>query len=388
MLWFLYAENENEVSLFDEALASKLTLTAAEELAHHNKLYMTQVLPDFSRVDSSNVNPLDFWNCGIQLVAMNYQTAGPMMDLYRGWFDNQNGSCGYVLKPAFLRDRFCLFNARRKDSLPGIDPLCFRLKIISSQQLPRPRGASSKATAIDPYVTVQIFGVSADCAEARTRTVSNEGNSPIFDESFEFNISVPELALLRFVVLDDDYINDDFIGQYTLPIECMQTGYRHIRLCAANGETLSNATLFVHISLTHRYGSKQKLWRKRSWSQKQPTNMRSVGLKSVDEQFKNASTLIHESIQLRKGVEKAMIDLSDECSLQESANMAQCLRVIALRLASCATVTALEIIMNEQGVSHHLKPLSTKTLSFASLIYSLFDSSAYDCVSMLNLYYF
>ena len=47
-----------------------------------------------------------------------------MMDLYRGWF-SQNGSCGYVLKPAFLRERFCLFNARRKDSLPGMQSIGF-----------------------------------------------------------------------------------------------------------------------------------------------------------------------------------------------------------------------------------------------------------------------
>ena len=50
------------------------------------------------------------------------------------------------------------------------------------------------------------------------------GYSPIFDESFEFQINLPDLALVRFAVLDDDYIGDEFIGQYTIPFECMQTG--------------------------------------------------------------------------------------------------------------------------------------------------------------------
>lgn len=50
------------------------------------------------------------------------------------------------------------------------------------------------------------------------------GINPIFDESFEFQINLPELALVRFAVLDDDYIGDEFIGQYTIPFECMQTG--------------------------------------------------------------------------------------------------------------------------------------------------------------------
>lgn len=50
------------------------------------------------------------------------------------------------------------------------------------------------------------------------------GYNPIFDESFEFQINLPELALVRFAVLDDDFIGDEFIGQYTIPFDCMQTG--------------------------------------------------------------------------------------------------------------------------------------------------------------------
>ena len=53
---------------------------------------------------------------------------------------------------------------------------------------------------------------------------TSSGYNPIFDESFEFQINLPELALVRFAVLDDDYIGDEFIGQYTIPFECMQTG--------------------------------------------------------------------------------------------------------------------------------------------------------------------
>ena len=32
------------------------------------------------------------------------------------------------------------------------------------------------------------------------------------------------MALLRFVVLDDEFIGDDFIGQYSIPFDCLQTG--------------------------------------------------------------------------------------------------------------------------------------------------------------------
>lgn len=99
--------------------------------------------------------------------------------------------------------------------------------------------------------------MAADCAEARTRTVSSDGHDPIFDESFEFNVNVPELALVRFLVLDDDFINDDFIGQLTVPVSSLTPGFKHVRLLSLNGEALSGggnspANLFVKISITNR----------------------------------------------------------------------------------------------------------------------------------------
>lgn len=57
--------------------------------------------------------------------------------------------------------------------------------------------------------------------------IFSAGYNPIFDESFEFQINLPELALVRFAVLDDEFIGDEFIGQYTIPFECMETGMYH-----------------------------------------------------------------------------------------------------------------------------------------------------------------
>lgn len=50
------------------------------------------------------------------------------------------------------------------------------------------------------------------------------GESPQFNEAFEFEVAFPELALVRFVVLDDESLDYDFIGQYTLPFDCIQPG--------------------------------------------------------------------------------------------------------------------------------------------------------------------
>jgi hypothetical protein len=32
------------------------------------------------------------------------------------------------------------------------------------------------------------------------------------------------MALIRFIVLDDEFIGDDFIGQYTIPFPCIRPG--------------------------------------------------------------------------------------------------------------------------------------------------------------------
>ena len=37
-------------------------------------------------------------------------------------------------------------------------------------------------------------------------------------------VSFPELAFVRFVVMDADPGKDDFIGQYTLPFGCVEQG--------------------------------------------------------------------------------------------------------------------------------------------------------------------
>ena len=57
---------------------------------------MVRVYPSGMRIDSSNFNPLSVWACGIQMVAMNYQTVTDTnLHLHNAFF---NGTQGYILK--------------------------------------------------------------------------------------------------------------------------------------------------------------------------------------------------------------------------------------------------------------------------------------------------
>lgn len=78
------------------------------------------------------------------------------------------------------------------------------------------------------------------------------GFNPRWDMEFEFEVLVPELALVRFVVEDYDASSkNDFIGQSTIPLnslkqgECLLRGGRMAR-CGEAGPGTSWAGVAVH----------------------------------------------------------------------------------------------------------------------------------------------
>ncbi|XP_061702461.1 inactive phospholipase C-like protein 2 [Syngnathoides biaculeatus] len=321
-----------EICSFNEVDANRFANEFPEEFVCYNKRFLSRVYPTPMRIDASNMNPQDFWKCGCQIVAMNYQTPGLMMDLNLGWF-RQNGNCGYVLRPAIMREEVSYFSANARDSLPGVSAQLLHIKVISGQNLPKPRGSAAKGDVVEPYIYVEIHGIPADCAEQRTKTVSQNGDNPIFDESFEFQINLPELAVLRFVVLDDDYIGDEFIGQYTIPFECLQPGYRHVPLQSLTGEFLPNTTLFVHVAITNRRGGgkahKRGISVRKGRKAREYTNTKTTGIKVVDELFRASTQPLREATDLRENVQNATVSFKELCGLTPAANMKQCILTVS-----------------------------------------------------------
>ena len=62
-------------------------------------------------------------------VALNFQTAGAEMDLYDGLF-SQNGRCGYVLKPSFMRDTETNFSPENPQGIGDRNPLTLIIKVL------------------------------------------------------------------------------------------------------------------------------------------------------------------------------------------------------------------------------------------------------------------
>ncbi|XP_036816027.1 1-phosphatidylinositol 4,5-bisphosphate phosphodiesterase zeta-1 [Oncorhynchus mykiss] len=217
-----------------EKKAHKLVKTSAPDFIQHNMVFITRIYPAASRTLSSNYNPQGFWNVGSQMVALNFQSLGLPMDLNNGRFQD-NGGCGYVLKPLFLRTNQWGFNPNSYRH--NLKPAHLLLKVISGSNLPVPRSGK----ALDPFVRVEIHSVHSDSCRRHTDTVRHNSLSPRWDSAMNFTISVPDLSLIRFTVRDQTGLTSEFIGQYTIPFISMKKGNVELNL----GSTVCNTTVKI-----------------------------------------------------------------------------------------------------------------------------------------------
>ncbi|KFP08334.1 1-phosphatidylinositol 4,5-bisphosphate phosphodiesterase eta-2, partial [Calypte anna] len=232
-----------QVSSFSETKAHQILQQKPAQYLRFNQHQLSRIYPSSYRVDSSNYNPQPFWNAGCQLVALNYQSEGRMLQLNRAKF-SANGNCGYVLKPNCMCQG--VFNPNSEDPLPGQLKKQLVLKIISGQQLPKPRDSmlGDRGEIIDPFVEVEVIGLPVDCFKEQTRVVDDNGFNPMWEETLVFTVHMPEIALIRFLVWDHDPIGRDFIGQRTIAFNSMMPGYRHVYL-----EGIEEASIFVHVAI-------------------------------------------------------------------------------------------------------------------------------------------
>nr|XP_012420293.1 PREDICTED: 1-phosphatidylinositol 4,5-bisphosphate phosphodiesterase eta-2 [Odobenus rosmarus divergens] len=233
-----------QVSSFSETRAQQILQQKPAQYLRFNQHQLSRIYPSSYRVDSSNYNPQPFWNAGCQMVALNYQSEGRMLQLNRAKF-SANGNCGYVLKPQCMCQG--VFNPNSEDPLPGQLKKQLVLRIISGQQLPKPRDSmlGDRGEIIDPFVEVEVIGLPVDCSKEQTRVVDDNGFNPVWEETLVFTVHMPEIALVRFLVWDHDPIGRDFIGQRTLAFSSMMPGYRHVYL-----EGMEEASIFVHVAVS------------------------------------------------------------------------------------------------------------------------------------------
>uniref|UniRef100_A0A182X5M9 1-phosphatidylinositol 4,5-bisphosphate phosphodiesterase gamma n=1 Tax=Anopheles quadriannulatus TaxID=34691 RepID=A0A182X5M9_ANOQN len=238
--WVFY-----EMSSFPETKAEKYFLQAETRalFVRYHRNHLSRVYPKGQRLDSSNYHPTALWNCGSQMIALNFQTPDKPMQLNQAKF-RDNGGCGYLLKPEFMfRDEF---DPTDPNTLVGVGEVIVNVRIIGGRNLCK---VSRNITS--PLVEVEVLGASFDGGiKHRTRAIADNGLNPIWNEICEFRIANPHFAMIRFEVQDEDMFGEpNFIGQAVFPLGSIRTGYRSVVLRNKYSEELELATLLVHTSI-------------------------------------------------------------------------------------------------------------------------------------------
>jgi len=125
--------------------------------------------------------PVAAWSSGSQLVALNYQTGDEPYQINFGKF-NENGRCGYVLKPGYM-----IHDAVKE---PTNNAIRIHINVIAASHLPKPKGVQ-KGEIIDPFLMLKIIGPQpGDCQEYRTQTVNDNGLNPLWNEVTLLTVSI------------------------------------------------------------------------------------------------------------------------------------------------------------------------------------------------------
>ena len=124
--------------------------------------------------------PQIFWNCGCQLVSLNFQKPDLSMQLNQGRFE-YNGNCGYLLKPDFMRRNDRTFDPFAETPVDGLIAAQCNVQVISGQFL------SDKK--VGTYVVIDMYGLPTDTIrnEKKTRICPSNGLNPVYEkEVFTF----------------------------------------------------------------------------------------------------------------------------------------------------------------------------------------------------------
>ncbi|KAM4614356.1 1-phosphatidylinositol 4,5-bisphosphate phosphodiesterase gamma-2 isoform 1-T2 [Discoglossus pictus] len=242
-----------EIRSFVENKAESLARQKPNELLRYNRRALTRVYPKGPRVDSSNYDPLRLWQCGGQMVALNYQTPDRYMQINNAMF-SYNGRCGYILQPECMRqDTYDPSESKRQIQM------ILTIKIIGARHLPKPgRGIAC------PFVEVEICGGESDNNKFKTSVVNDNGLNPVwtpFQQNVAFDIHKPELAFLRFVMYEEDMFSDpNFLAQATFPIKGLKTGFRSVPLKNGYSEPIELASLLVYCQIQKDLGNEEDLY--------------------------------------------------------------------------------------------------------------------------------
>lgn len=145
-----------------------------QNLIEYHRQYLTQSYPVASRFTPANSNPAIAWSMGIQMSAMMFRGAGSSAQLaHAGRFAQDNGGCGYVLKPRHLRvaahpdDDEAEIGHHKPDENEDL-MMTLKIRVLAARAaVPYCRGGHVS-------LAVSVWGSSSDCRRETYRPVQTQ----------------------------------------------------------------------------------------------------------------------------------------------------------------------------------------------------------------------
>ncbi|EAU83602.2 phospholipase C [Coprinopsis cinerea okayama7 len=239
-------------------------------LVLHASHHLRRIYPKGTRVRSTNPDPSQFWRTGSQVVSLNWQKYDRGMQVNEGLFV---GTPGWVLKPASLR--------RQPEGYapPIAGKMKLKGEIIGASALPAPNGREGKSyntyikgelyyhrdrtsllEKLLPDDSVEAEGLrSKKCLESvrlkwkskseKVKDVPGLGADVVWNETFELEYELDELAFIRLLIYEDEFGRDDRIASFCAPVDRLVTDrWVAIRMLNTKGKDVG-ATVLARFSL-------------------------------------------------------------------------------------------------------------------------------------------
>lgn len=222
-------------SSYSESKAQNVIKENKDGFIDINEHYISRIYPKGSRFDSSNYNPQPFWNVGCQIVALNWQSNKTYEWRLNNAFFKDNGNCGYILKPKYLRPPL---------NMPKSDKRTLTIEVISAFCLPR----SKKGGDPDPVVSIFLTGPDMDESPRRTKALDGNGFHPVWlgvgGNSFTWEVSKWNMTSVVIQIFDKDKMSSDgLLGEVIMPLRLVRKGYRRAPLHNVSGVNISGACI-------------------------------------------------------------------------------------------------------------------------------------------------
>jgi hypothetical protein len=207
---------------YSETKATQILQGKEKAFQWRHSRRLARIYPRAGRADSSNPDPCPFWTCGVQMVALNFQTPDRAVQINHGFF-TQNGGCGYVLKPDNMVDG-CCFDPRS----PSVrhESVTLSVAVLTGRHVGGDVGKSLTPTCLYEWKSV---GVRPDCA------TGVDGRRARFFQSFVGRgVQLRRgSACLRWATATRRRLppwlaqpKATCSAKWTIPIDCLRNGYR------------------------------------------------------------------------------------------------------------------------------------------------------------------